>query len=67
MAVTLVELKQRLAAKFDEVTLLELLQINAENIVEAFSDRIEEMQEELEKELGDDDEFAHQQYQEQEG
>lgn len=64
MAVTLPELKQRLAAKFDEVTLLELLNIRAEEIVEAFSDRIEENQDVLSKELGDDDEFAHQQYQE---
>lgn len=53
------ELIQRLAAKFDEVTLIELLDLRTTDIVEAFRDRIEEKQEELRKQLDDDDEFFH--------
>lgn len=56
--VTLEELKQRLAAKFDEVTLLEILDIRAEEIVYAFSDRIEERQAQLVKHLDGDEEFT---------
>lgn len=47
MNLTLEELKLRLAQEFDEVTLLEMLNINAELIVEAFSDIIEENYDEL--------------------
>lgn len=48
---TLPELKERLAKAYDEVTLLELLNITAEDIVEKFSDEIEEDQDRLEEEL----------------
>lgn len=64
MAITLVELRQRLAAKFNEVEILELLDLRSEDIVEAFADRIEEKQDLLTKELEGDDEFNHQDYQE---
>lgn len=47
MALLLSELKQRLAQEFDEVTLLEILDIKSEDIVEAFSDLIEEKYDEL--------------------
>ena len=42
MAVTLEELKECLAQRVDEVTLLEVLNINATDIVEAFEDRVED-------------------------
>lgn len=42
MTVTLVELKQRLADEFDEVTLLEILGIKASEIVDRFEDKIED-------------------------
>lgn len=48
---TLPELKERLAKAFDEITLLELLNITAEDIVDKFSDEIEENQDRLELEL----------------
>lgn len=64
MAITLPELRQRLAAKFNEVEILELLDLRSEDIVEAFADRIEEKQDLLTKELEGDDEFNHQDYQE---
>lgn len=60
MAITLTELKSRLAAKYDEVTLLEILDLRSTDIVEAFSDLIEEKQEELSKGLEEDGEFDHQ-------
>lgn len=48
---TLPELKDALANAYDEVTLLELLNITAEDIVDKFSDEIEEDQDRLEQEL----------------
>lgn len=63
MTITLVELRARLAAKYDEVTLIEILGLNSEDIVVAFSDLIEEKQDELTKGLEEDDEFSHQEYQ----
>lgn len=48
--VTLTELKERLAEQVDEITLLEVLNIKADDIVEAFQDRIEERMEQLTKE-----------------
>lgn len=59
MAITLVELRQRLAAKFNEVEILELLDLRSDDIVEAFADKIEENQEKLEKLFEEDEEFAH--------
>ncbi len=41
MEVTLEELKERLAG-LDEVTLMEILDIHSDELVEAFEDRIEE-------------------------
>lgn len=51
MQLTLEELKERLAQQVDEVTLLELLDISAEDIVERFSDEIEEKFDKLCKEF----------------
>lgn len=48
---TLPELKEALANAYDEVTLLELLNITAEDIVDKFADEIEEDQDRLEQEL----------------
>jgi hypothetical protein len=39
--------------QFDEITVLEILDISAEELVERFIDKIEERYEELEKELND--------------
>jgi hypothetical protein len=50
MPLLLHEIKERLQA-LDEVTLLELLDINSEDIVEMFSDRIEDNADKLEKEV----------------
>lgn len=44
------EIKERLI-ELDEVTLLELLNITSEDIVEMFSDRIEDNADKLEKEV----------------
>jgi hypothetical protein len=50
MPLLLHEIKERLTA-LDEVTLLELLNISSEDIVEMFGDRIEERADSLEKEV----------------
>ncbi len=50
MPLLLHEIKERLT-ELDEVTLLELLNINSEEIVEMFSDRIEDNADKLEKEV----------------
>ena len=50
---TLEELKERLAERVDEITLMEILNINSEDLVTAFSDRIEEKFEDLNKEYED--------------
>lgn len=50
MPLLLHEIKERLQA-LDEVTLLELLDISSEDIVEMFSDRIEDNADKLEKEV----------------
>ena len=44
------EIKERLI-ELDEVTLLELLNITSEDLVELFSDRIEDNADKLEKEV----------------
>ena len=56
MAITLVELRQLLAERFDEVTLLELLNVNSFDLVEAFSELIEDRYEDLLKEVEELDE-----------
>jgi hypothetical protein len=50
MPLLLHEIKERLI-ELDEITLLELLNITSEDIVELFSDRIEERADSLEKEV----------------
>jgi hypothetical protein len=40
--ITIEELKGKLAKELDEITLLELLDISAEELVEAFHDKIDE-------------------------
>lgn len=51
---TLAELKEQLA-EFDEVTLLELLNLRSVNLVNAFADLIEERFEQLEKEVNENE------------
>lgn len=50
MPLLLHEIKERLI-ELDEITLLELLNITSEDIVEVFSDRIEDNVDKLEKEV----------------
>ena len=50
MALLLTEIMERLK-RLDEVTLLEVLEINSEELVERFTDKIEERADELESEL----------------
>jgi len=52
MELTLEELKERLA-DLDEVTLMEILDIHSDELVEAFEDRIEEEQNKLQRILND--------------
>ena len=52
MELTLEELKERLAG-LDEVTLMELLDIHSDELVEAFEDKIEEEQDKLKRILND--------------
>jgi hypothetical protein len=51
MTITLVELQEQLAARFDEVTLLELLNINSYDLIEMFAERVEDNYEKLLAEL----------------
>ena len=52
MSLTLDELKERLAS-LDEITLMELLDIHSDELVEAFEDKIEEEQDKLKRMLDD--------------
>jgi hypothetical protein len=52
---TLTELKERLANRCDEQTLVDLLEINAEELVERFVDKIEEKFDILVNEFDDDE------------
>lgn len=54
MQLTLEELKERLADRLDEITLLELLNITSYDIVERFADLIEDNYDKLQKEINDD-------------
>ena len=56
MALTYEETKERLK-RLDEVTLLEVLEISSEDIVERFGDLIEDKLELLEEELDDEEEI----------
>lgn len=55
MSLTFADIKDRLK-QYDETTLLELLDVSAEELVEAFEHRIEERYELLEAMLTDDNE-----------
>jgi len=50
---TLSDIQERLKKHVDEVTLLELLEISADDIVDRFTDKIEEKFDQLENELDD--------------
>lgn len=50
---TFEELKERIAERTDEVMILELLEINSFDLVEAFEERIENMYEKLIEEYDD--------------
>lgn len=52
MELTLEELKERLAG-LDEVTLMEILDIHSDELVEAFADKIEEEQDKLKRMLNE--------------
>lgn len=54
MQLTLEELKERLADRLDEITLLELLNITSYDLVERFADIIEDNYDKLQKEINDD-------------
>ena len=51
MTLTLQEIKVKLAEDYDEITLLEVLNINSYDLVDAFFERIEERYEHFNKEL----------------
>ena len=51
MTLTLQEIKEKLADEYDEITLLEVLNINSYDLVDAFFERIEERYEYFNKEL----------------
>jgi len=53
MGITLEELKERLSM-LDEITLMELLDIHSDELVEAFEDRIEEEQDKLKRMIEDE-------------
>ena len=55
MTLTLQEILSKLADQYDEVTLLELLNITSYDLVEAFYDRIEDRYEYFNKELSDEE------------
>ena len=52
MALTLTEIQERLI-HIDEVTLMELLEINSEDLVHRFIDRIEDNADTLEEQVND--------------
>ena len=54
MLLTLEELKQKLAERLDEITLLDILGITSYELVERFEDLIEAKYEKLLKEIQDD-------------
>lgn len=57
MTLTLQEITKKLAEQYDEITLLEILNIDSFDLVEAFFDRIEERYEYFNKELTTDEEY----------
>jgi hypothetical protein len=57
MTLTLQEITKKLAEQYDEVTLLEILNINSFDLVEAFFDRIEDKYEYFNNELTTDEDY----------
>lgn len=57
MSMTVEEIKKKLADWIDETTILEILEINSHDLVEAFEDRIIEKQDYLREELEDDGDY----------
>jgi hypothetical protein len=57
MTLTLQEISKKLAEQYDEITLLEILNIDSFDLVEAFFDRIEEKYEYFNKELTTDEDY----------
>jgi hypothetical protein len=55
MTLTLQEITKKLAEQYDEITLLEILNIDSFDLVEAFFDRIEEKYEYFNNELTTDE------------
>ena len=51
MTLTLQEIKEKLAEEYDEITLLEVLNINSYDLVDAFFERIEERYEYFNKQV----------------
>lgn len=51
MTLTLQEIKEKLAEEYDEITLLEVLNINSYDLVDAFFERIEERYDYFNKQL----------------
>lgn len=62
MNLTLPELKVRLSSKYDEVSLLEMLGVSSEELVEAFENKILEKLDELLKGLEEDGDFEPQEW-----
>lgn len=56
MPLTLNELKEKLADNYDEISILELLEINSYDLVERFTDKIEEKFDQLEEEFLEEEE-----------
>lgn len=56
MALTLQEIKNKLAEQYDEVSILEILNIDSFDLVEAFIDRIEDNYDKLLQDLTIEDE-----------
>lgn len=57
MTLTLQEITKKLAEQYDEITLLEVLNIDSYDLVEAFFDRIEEKYEYFNKELSTEEDY----------
>lgn len=57
MTLTLQEITKKLAEQYDEVTLLEILNIDSYDLVEAFFDRIEDKYKYFNNELTTDEEY----------
>jgi hypothetical protein len=55
MTLTLQEITKKLAEQYDEITLLEILNIDSFDLVEAFFDRVEERYDYFNKELTTDE------------